>query len=380
MLCTNTMHRVADAIIAAMEIPFVHIADTTAYAVRTRRASRRSACWRPPTRWSRTSTPAACAISTASLSSSRTRLTGGFVHDVIYDELCQGVVNDRSRAEYRRIMRGLADRGAQGILLGCTEIDLLVGPVDSPVPVFDTTRLHAERAVDLALQPEPRQCLTKTRNAAATFCSPISPGSPHLPKRTATKKQPSSSPSSPTPSRRSSPRTAPPRSRRSATRSCFAFPEPANGVLLGLRIAHDILSGHGAPAVRVGMHHGTAIERDGDYIGGAVNLAARVSAAATGGEVLLTAQTAAMALDVDAVLYESRGRQTLRNVREPVELVAAIRQGHTTDDRLAVDPVCQMVVDPDHSAGRLVYDGMAYFFCTLTCAGAFARHPERFAN
>ncbi|MGZ4233019.1 MAG: adenylate/guanylate cyclase domain-containing protein [Solirubrobacteraceae bacterium] len=157
-------------------------------------------------------------------------------------------------------------------------------------------------------------------------------------------------------------------------------PEPANGVLLGLRIAHDILSGHGAPAVRVGMHHGTAIERGGDYIGGAVNLAARVSAAATGGEVLLTAHTAALAPHVDAVLYESRGRQTLRNVREPVELVAAIRQGHTTDDQLAVDPVCQMVVDPDHSAGRLVYDGMTYFFCTLTCAGAFARHPDRFAR
>ena len=156
--------------------------------------------------------------------------------------------------------------------------------------------------------------------------------------------------------------------------------EPANGVLLGLRIAHDILSGHGAPAVRVGMHHGTAIERDGDYIGGAVNLAARVSAAATGGEVLLTATTAALATDVDAVLYESRGRQTLRNVREPVEIVAAIRQGHTTDDRLAVDPVCRMVVDPDHSAGRLVYDGMTYFFCTLACAGVFARHPERFAQ
>ena len=73
------------------------------------------------------------------------------VHDVIYDELCLGVVNDASRAEYRRIMSDLADRGAQGILLGCTEIDLLVGPADSPVPVFDTTRLHAERAVELAL-------------------------------------------------------------------------------------------------------------------------------------------------------------------------------------------------------------------------------------
>jgi aspartate racemase len=73
------------------------------------------------------------------------------VHRVIYDELCVGVIDDGSRAEYRRIMADLADRGAQGILLGCTEIDLLVGTQDAPVPVFDTTRLHAERAVDLAL-------------------------------------------------------------------------------------------------------------------------------------------------------------------------------------------------------------------------------------
>ena len=61
------------------------------------------------------------------------------------------MVADRSRDEYRRIMRRLAERGAQAILLGCTEIDLLVGPEDSPVPVFDTTRLHAERAVELAI-------------------------------------------------------------------------------------------------------------------------------------------------------------------------------------------------------------------------------------
>ena len=72
------------------------------------------------------------------------------VHEVIYKELCVGVVDDGSRREYRRIMAELADRGAQGILLGCTEIDLLVGADDSPVPVFDTTRLHAEKAVDLA--------------------------------------------------------------------------------------------------------------------------------------------------------------------------------------------------------------------------------------
>jgi aspartate racemase len=66
---------------------------------------------------------------------------------------CVGVVEDHSRNAYRRIMRDLVDRGAQAILLGCTEIDLLVGPNDAPVPVFDTTRLHAERAVDLALEP-----------------------------------------------------------------------------------------------------------------------------------------------------------------------------------------------------------------------------------
>ena len=73
------------------------------------------------------------------------------VHNVIYDELCVGVIEDRSRDEYRRIMAALAERGADAILLGCTEIDLLVGPEDSPVPVFDTTRLHAERAVELAI-------------------------------------------------------------------------------------------------------------------------------------------------------------------------------------------------------------------------------------
>jgi aspartate racemase len=71
---------------------------------------------------------------------------------VIYDELCVGVINRDSQEQYRRIMRELADRGAEGILLGCTEIDLLVGPADSPVPTFDTTRLHAQKAVDLALR------------------------------------------------------------------------------------------------------------------------------------------------------------------------------------------------------------------------------------
>ena len=157
-------------------------------------------------------------------------------------------------------------------------------------------------------------------------------------------------------------------------------PDPEQAVLLGLRIAHDVLHGPGAPAVRVGLHHGPAIERDGDYFGAAVNLAARVSAAATGGEVLMTANTAALAPDIQGVLYESRGRQTLRNVRDPVELVAAVREGQATGRGLAIDPVCRMAVDPDHAAGRLVYEDTAYFFCTLSCAGEFARQPERFTG
>ena len=158
------------------------------------------------------------------------------------------------------------------------------------------------------------------------------------------------------------------------------IPDPANAIRLGLRIAHDVLHGHGAPAIRVGLHHGPAIERDGDYFGAAVNLAARVSAAATGGEVLLTAQTAALAPGLDDVLYEARGCQVLRNVRDPVELVAAVRQGITSEHRLAIDPVCRMAVDPDHAAGRLMIDDTAYFFCSLACAGVFARRPERFVG
>jgi aspartate racemase len=154
VLCTNTMHKVADAITDAIAIPFVHIADTTAQAVH------------------------ADGLETVGLLATGYTMEQDFyvgrlrdlhgldvlvpdepdrriVHDVIYQELCVGIIADDSREQYRRIIAGLADRGAQGILLGCTEIDLLVGPQDSPVPVFDTTRLHAHRAVDLALGYEP---------------------------------------------------------------------------------------------------------------------------------------------------------------------------------------------------------------------------------
>jgi adenylate cyclase len=155
-------------------------------------------------------------------------------------------------------------------------------------------------------------------------------------------------------------------------------PDPCQAVQLGLHIAHDVMPGHGAPAVRVGLHHGSAVERGGDYFGAAVNLAARVSAEASGGEVLVTGHTAALAPAVAGVYYEPRGRHALRNVREPVELFAAVRIGTAGAGALPIDPVCRMAVDPDHAPGRLMFEGSAYYFCTLTCAGAFAADPERF--
>ena len=74
------------------------------------------------------------------------------VHRIIYEELCLGVVTQPSRLDYRRIIEGLVGRGAQGIILGCTEIELLVGPADSPVPVFPTTQLLAAAGVEAALR------------------------------------------------------------------------------------------------------------------------------------------------------------------------------------------------------------------------------------
>jgi adenylate cyclase len=146
-----------------------------------------------------------------------------------------------------------------------------------------------------------------------------------------------------------------------------------------LWITRDAMSGHQAPSVRVGGNHGSAIERSGDYFGTTINVAARVSALAAGGEVLVTGQMAALAPDLEGVLYESRGRHVLRNVAEPLEIFAVVRLDETAD-HLAIDPVCQMVVDPDRAIGRLQLDAKAYYFCSLNCAAAFAQHPERYTG
>jgi aspartate racemase len=150
VLCTNTMHKVADAITTASRLPFLHIADTTAQAIRAQGVRRVGLL---ATRY------------TMEQEFYRGRLSErhelevlvpeaaerSVVNQVIYDELCLGVVREESRAQYRSIMRGLVERGAEAIILGCTEITLLVTQADSDVPLFDSTRLHAMAAVDFAL-------------------------------------------------------------------------------------------------------------------------------------------------------------------------------------------------------------------------------------
>jgi aspartate racemase len=150
VLCTNTMHKLAAAIEAAVAVEFVHIADTTAGAVREAGLDRVGLLATGYTMEQdfyvgRLRDMHGLAVLVPDEPDRR------IVHDVIYEELCRGVIDDGSREQYRRIMRELAARGAQGILLGCTEIELLVGPEDADVPLFDTTRLHAVRAVELAL-------------------------------------------------------------------------------------------------------------------------------------------------------------------------------------------------------------------------------------
>ncbi|MCA8172391.1 aspartate/glutamate racemase family protein [Burkholderia gladioli] len=149
VLTTNTMHRVADAIERALTLPFLHIADPTGAALRAAGVERVALLG---TRY------------TMELPFYAARLAERFgievltpdaedrdtVHRVIYEELCHGLIEPASRAAYAAIIGRLAARGAQAVILGCTEITLLIGERDSPLPVFDTTALHAQAAVEFA--------------------------------------------------------------------------------------------------------------------------------------------------------------------------------------------------------------------------------------
>jgi len=156
--------------------------------------------------------------------------------------------------------------------------------------------------------------------------------------------------------------------------------DAARAIELGLRVVAEVGSQPGFPIVRVGMHTGPAVERDGDWFGSAVNLAARISGRASGGEVLLTDSTRRAAGEAEGIELVDRGRIEVRNVAEPVHVYTARLAGPRDERGLAIDPVCRMVVDPKTSAGRLVHDQVEYEFCSLRCAGEFARAPDRYAG
>lgn len=154
LLATNTLHRVAEQIQTAVEIPFVHIVDVTAQAAIKDGAQTLGLLGTAP-------------VMEAEFYRQRFAEHGidllvpgkadrALVHSVIFEELTRGRVDDRARREYVRIIDGLTGRGAQGIVLGCTEISLLITPGDVPgTKLYDTTALHVERAVQLSLELEP---------------------------------------------------------------------------------------------------------------------------------------------------------------------------------------------------------------------------------
>jgi len=150
VLCTNTMHKVAGQIEAAVDIPLLHIADATAARVKQAGVSRVGLLGTKFTMeqdFYRGRLEARHGLEVLTPSQEQRDL----VHTVIYDELCMGRIENPSRESYRQIVSDLVARGVQGVILGCTEIGLLLKPEDAAVPLFDTAAIHAEAAAEWAL-------------------------------------------------------------------------------------------------------------------------------------------------------------------------------------------------------------------------------------
>lgn len=149
VLCTNTMHKVAQQITDAVSIPLLHIADATAQRIRQAGVKKVGLL---ATAFTMEQEFYKGRLNQSEIEVLVPDAAGRkVVHDIIYQELCLGVIRDESRAQYRKIIAELVEQGAEAIILGCTEITLLVKPEDASVPLFDTTLIHAEDAVKLAL-------------------------------------------------------------------------------------------------------------------------------------------------------------------------------------------------------------------------------------
>ncbi len=152
--------------------------------------------------------------------------------------------------------------------------------------------------------------------------------------------------------------------------------EAVSGISLVVRLFDACEADPQFPDLRAGLHYGPVVERAGDIFGSTVNVAARVTAKAAGGQIFMT-RPVADAATMSGLVVRALGPLALRNLSEPVELYKLIRTGAEDHD---VDPVCRMRVNPATAAGRLTYGGIDYLFCSLDCAGKFATEPERFTS
>ena len=156
--------------------------------------------------------------------------------------------------------------------------------------------------------------------------------------------------------------------------SCWQAGDPAAvAALAGLWGRCSETSGLLLP--RAGAHHGSAISRDGDYLGGTVNLAARVTGHAGGGQILVTSAVA-IAARASGLEVAELGPHRLRNIAAPVTLFEI--RFSTSEPSDAIDPVCRMRVEPELAAGSLSHDGQRFWFCSLSCVAAFAADPGRY--
>jgi adenylate cyclase len=156
-------------------------------------------------------------------------------------------------------------------------------------------------------------------------------------------------------------------------------PDAGPAIELAVRLIGEVGTRHGSLAVRVGAHTGPAVHRDGDWFGAAVNLAARVAAAAERGEVLMTEVTrTAAAPALVGYEVERRPSQTFKNIAEPVTVYALTLASQPHVANLPTDPVCRMAVDPSASEERRAHEGVDIYFCSTECAEVFDRHPGRY--
>lgn len=157
----------------------------------------------------------------------------------------------------------------------------------------------------------------------------------------------------------------------------LASPGPREGIELVARILQALKGIENVPLTRTGLHHGEAIERDGDVFGTAVNLAARIAGHADGGQVLATTSVADAARQL-GIAVSAQGHSTFKNLSEPYELFALdLDPAHATG---TLDPVCRMWIDRAKAIGPEHHDGADYWFCSPSCEESFLAAPERFAQ